>query len=83
MAFGKRFYMDFSFLRASSSRYKKMKGHQRVVKSRQGYTACLTIVDKFTRCIFGFPTKGKDPPLEIVSRFLKRYGLTTGYVWAI
>ena len=76
--FGERFYMDFSFLRVSSQRYKQIKWHKRVVKSRQGYTACLTIVDKYTRQLFGFPTLGKEPPIKLVSQFLDQYGLTNG-----
>ena len=43
--FGKRFHMDFIFMCASSDKYRKIKGKSRVICSRQGFTAVLTIVD--------------------------------------
>lgn len=73
--FGERLSIDFSFVRASSVQYKQQKGMKRIVKSRQGYTATLTIVDRKTRRIFAFPTKGKSPPLKIIDSFLTKYQL--------
>ena len=60
---------------ALSTEYKKQKGRSRVVCSRQGYTATLTIIDCATRCLFAFPTQGKSPPVLIINTFLARYGL--------
>ena len=70
--------MDFSFLRASSIKYAKIKGRQRIVQSRQGFSACLTIIDRFTRRIFGFPTFGKKPTIDLVRCFLHKYGTKDG-----
>ena len=50
----------------------------RVVKSQQGYTATLTIVDQKTRTLFAFPTAGKSSPLRIVKAFLDRYIIGDG-----
>ena len=68
--------MDFNFMRASSEDYKVVKGKSRVVRSRQGSTATLLIIDRKTRRIFAFPTMGKSPPINLVDAFLTRYGLT-------
>ena len=68
--------MDFNFMRVSSDEYKKQKGCSRVVCSRQGFTATLTIIDRATRQLFAFPTLGKSLPIQIVDAFLTRYGLT-------
>ena len=44
--FGQRFSMDFSFMRASSKAFRFGQGATgRVVRSRQGYTAALNIID--------------------------------------
>ena len=67
--------MDFNFMRASSTEYKKQQGRSRVVRSRQGYTATLTIIDCATRRLFAFPTQGKSLPILIVDAFLAHYGL--------
>ena len=47
--FGERFAFNFNFVRASLVRYQKRKGMQRIVKSRQGYSATLTMIDRKTR----------------------------------
>ena len=70
--------MNFNFIRASSVKYKKKKGMSRVVKSRQGYTATLTIVDRKIRTLFSFPTAGKSPPIKIIEAFLDIYKLKDG-----
>ena len=76
--FRERLSMDFNFTQASSVQYKKRKGMTRVVKSQQGYTATLTIVDQKMRKLFAFPTAGKSPPLHIVKAFLDRYKIGYG-----
>ena len=70
--------MNFSFLRASSIKYENIKGRQSMLQSCQGYTACITIIDLFTRLIFGFPTIGEKPPIDIVRRFLHKYDIKDG-----
>jgi hypothetical protein len=49
---GRRFYMDFGFMRASSSDYSKPdKSIDRVVDSWDGYSSYLLIVDEGSRYI--------------------------------
>ena len=76
--FGELLHIDFNFTRASSTNYRKVKGMKRIVKSRQGYTATLTLIDRKTRKLFAFPTAGKSPPLKILDAFLERYKSPTG-----
>ena len=76
--FGEQLHMDFNFTRASSVKYNKSKSMKRVVQSRQGYSATLTIIDKKTRKLFAFPTAGKSPPLQIVKAFLEQYKTSDG-----
>ena len=68
--FGERFHMDFGFFRASTSDYNMGTGTTgRVICSRDGYTANLLIVDAYTRMMYTFPTRGKNPPVDIVDQF--------------
>ena len=76
--FAQRFSMDFSFIRESSETYKQKKDAPRIVRSRKGYSAALTILDRKTRRLFGFPTDGKDLPLDIIKRFFERFDLKYG-----
>ena len=72
---GRRFYMDFSFMRASSSDYSiPNKKLDRVVTSWDGYSSYLLIVDEASRYIWVFLTKSKEPLLEIIDTFLDRFG---------
>ena len=76
---GRRFYMDFGFMRASSSDYTKPnKKLDRVVDSWDGYSSYLLIVDKASRYIWVFLTKSKEPPLDIIDTFLDRFGHKNG-----
>jgi hypothetical protein len=76
---GRRFYMDFGFMRASSSDYTKPnKQLDRVVASWDGYSSYLLIVDEASRYIWVFLTRTKEPPLDIVDTFLDRFGHRNG-----
>jgi hypothetical protein len=76
---GRRFYMDFGFMRASSSDYSKPnKSLDRVVDSWDGFSSYLLIVDKASQYIRVFLTKSKEPPLEIIDTFLDRFGHRNG-----
>ncbi len=67
---GRRFYMDFGFMRASSSDYTKPnKKLDRVVDSWDGYSSYLLIVDEASRYIWVFLTRTKEPPLDIIFFF--------------
>jgi hypothetical protein len=75
----RQFYMDFGFIRASSSDYTKPnKKIDRVVDSWDRYSSYLLIVDEASRYIWVFLTRSKEPPLDILDTFLDRFGHTNG-----
>ncbi len=45
-----------------------------MVQSWDGYLSYLPIVDEASRFMGVFLTKSKDPPLEIINSFLKKFG---------
>ncbi len=68
---GRRFYMDFGFMHASTSDYSQPnKLHDRVVASWDGYSSYLLVVDEASRYIWVFLTTSKEPPLAIIDTFL-------------
>ncbi len=72
---GKRYYMDFGFMRASCSDYRKPNPKtDRVVQSWDGYSSYLLVVDKASRFMWVFLTKSKDPSLDIINQFLWKFG---------
>jgi hypothetical protein len=76
---GRRFYMDFGFMRASTLDYSRPnKDHDRVVASWDGYSSYLLVVDEASRYIWVFLTKSKEPPLDIVDTFLDCFGNVKG-----
>ena len=78
---GQRFFMDFGFMRASTSNYSAPNLEtDRVVQSFDGFVAYLLIVDEASRFIWVFLRKSKDPPTDLVSHFLQMYGRRTGGV---
>jgi hypothetical protein len=73
------FYMDFGYMRASTSDYTQPnKATNRVVYSWDGYSSYLLVVDEATQYIWVFLTKSKDPPLDIVDTFLKWFAHVHG-----
>ena len=71
----RRFYMDFGFMRASTSDFfRPNKKTDRFVTSNAGFSLYLLIVDKATRFIWVFLTKSKAPPLDILDSFFARFG---------
>ena len=75
----RRFYMDFSFLRASTSDLTLPTcGGDCVVYSHNGFTSYLLIVDEASHYIWVFLTHSKSPPLNILDEFLKTHGLPDG-----
>ena len=66
--------MDFGYMRASTSNYTQPnKAKDRVVYYWDKYSSYLLVVNEATRYIWVFLTKSKDPPLDIVDAFLKRF----------
>ena len=75
----RRFYMDFGFMRASTSNFSKPnKKDDRVVLSYDGFSSYLLIVDEASRFVWVFLTSTKEPPMDIVDAFLSRFGHTHG-----
>jgi hypothetical protein len=71
--------MDFGFMRASSSDHRKPNPKtDRVVQSWDGYSSYLLIVDEASRFMWVFLTKSKEPLLDIVDSFLKKFGHDDG-----
>jgi hypothetical protein len=76
---GKRFYMDFGFMRASSLDYRQPNPKtDRVVQSWDGYSSYLLIVDEASCYTWVLLTKSKDPPLDIIDQFLRKFGHEEG-----
>jgi len=75
----RRFYMDFGFMRASTSQYSKPnKKDDRVVLSYDGFSSYLLVVDEATRYIWVFLTNTKEPPIGLIDTFLDRLGHVHG-----
>lgn len=71
----KRYYMDFGFMRLSRLDYSRPdKRSDRVIASWDGYSSYLLIVDEASRFIWVFLTKSKDPPIDIIDKFLQKFG---------
>ncbi len=76
---GKRFYMDFGFMRASSTDFTRPdETKDRVVESYDKFTSYLLIVDEHSRYTWVLLMKSKDPPVEDVTAFLETFGLASG-----
>lgn len=78
---GKKFYMDYGFMRASTSDFtRRQKGVDRVVTSFDGYNSYLLIVDEYSRHVWVLLTKSKEPPIKWVNLFLAINGCDDGGV---
>ena len=64
---GQVFSMDFGFV--------KGKVDNRLVRSHDGYSSYILIVDHKTRYTWVFLTKNKSPPIQMIKTFLNVYGL--------
>jgi hypothetical protein len=75
----RRFYMDYGFMRASTSTYgRPNKAEDRVVLSHDSFSSYLLVVDEASRYAWVFLTDGKDPPTLIIREFLTRFGHPDG-----
>ncbi len=73
--------MDVAFMRTSTEDYKRPnKATDRIVTSYDGYSSHLVIVDSTSRRVWAFLTKSKDPPINILWAFLKKFGVGTGVI---
>ncbi|KAL9178452.1 hypothetical protein ACHAXT_003782 [Thalassiosira profunda] len=77
---GQRYYMDYGFMRASSSDFTSPKDDDdgRIVDSFDGFSSYLLIVDEHSRYIWVFLCQSKEPPIAECSAFLKTFGLPAG-----
>ena len=76
---GRRFYMDFGFLRSLSSDFgRPSTDTDRVVTLSDRFESYLLVVDEHTRHVWVFLTRSKDSPVETAGTFLTRYGLANG-----
>jgi hypothetical protein len=74
-----QFYMDFGFMRASTSTfYQPNKLQDQIVLSFDNFTSYLLVIDKTSRYAWVIFRGGKDPLLDIINVFLTRYGHTDG-----
>ncbi len=76
---GRRFYLDFGFMRASTSDYSRPnKTIDRVVLSYDGFSSYLLIIDEASRYAWVFLTTSKDPPINIITKFFTQHGHVEG-----
>lgn len=77
--FGQCFYVDFGFIRASTSDFSKPDPkHDRVVESFNGFTSYLLIANEASRYVWVLLCQTKEPPIEEMSALLPEFGLKTG-----
>lgn len=76
---GTAFHMDIGFVRGPKN-LTELLGDTYVTPqktaqlSHDGYSAYLSIVDAASRYIFCFPLKSKSPPIDLIDKFLAKYG---------
>jgi hypothetical protein len=77
------FYMDFGFMRASTSHFgRPNKTQDRVVLSFDYFTTYVLTIDEASRHAWVFLTASKDPPIDIVKAFLTQFGHANGrLIW--
>ena len=74
-----RFFMDFGFIRASSTDFSRPDpSKDPVITSFDGFNSYLIIVDDHSRKIWIQLFASKDPPLDEINAFLKIYGRKDG-----
>jgi hypothetical protein len=74
-----RFYMDFGFIRSSTSNYSwPTTSTDRVVFSYDGYSSYLIVIDEASRYAWIFLMTSKEPPIAIVWEFLTQHGHEDG-----
>jgi hypothetical protein len=75
----RHFYMDFGFMRSSTSDYvRPNKATDWVVLSYDGFNSYLLIIDEALRYAWVFLAKSKDPPLDIICVFFSMHGHQDG-----
>jgi hypothetical protein len=73
--------MDFGFMCTSAEDYKcPNKKTDCIVLSYDGHSAYLVIVDSASHRVWTFLTSLKDPPLHILTAFMKKFGQNSGMI---
>jgi hypothetical protein len=69
------YYMDYGFMCSSTLDYScRQKGKDLVVRSYDGFTSYLLIIDKALQYVWVFLMATKEPPFDIVLKFLWHHG---------
>jgi hypothetical protein len=76
---GTMFHMDLGFFRGPSNLPSVVNAgaapeNPTLIKSIDGHTSYLSIVDAAMRYLWVFPLRSKHPPIELLDKFLSRYG---------
>ncbi len=78
---GQWYFYDFGFLRSSTSDYSHPNlAFDRIVHSVDGFNCYLLVVDEFLRYAWVFLFASKKPPIDMMSAFLRVFGLADGGV---
>ena len=78
---GQRFFMDFGFIRSSTGDFQRPSDKtDRLVKSFDGFSSYLLVIDEVSRYAWVFLCQSKEPPVDYVSEFLLTHGLKDGGV---
>jgi hypothetical protein len=73
------FYMDFGFMQTSASDFSwANRSKDCVIFSYNGFSSYLLTVDEASCYIWVFLTHSKEPPLDIISEFLRQHGQKDG-----
>jgi hypothetical protein len=75
---GTVFHMDLGFIHGPKNLQDVLQDgavpKERVLKSHNGFSSYLLIIDAATRHIWVFLLKSKDPPIAIIGQFLTNHG---------
>jgi hypothetical protein len=75
---GTAFHIDLGFIRGPKNLQEVLQDgavpKDTVLKSHDGFSSYLLIIDAATRYIWVFLLKSKDPPIAIIDQFLTKHG---------
>jgi hypothetical protein len=75
---GTSFHMDSEFIRGPKNLQEVLHNgatpKETIIKSQDGFSSYLLIIDAATQYIWTFLLKGKDPPIAIIDQFLNKHG---------
>ena len=78
---GTSFHMDLGFIRGPKNLQEVLHNgaapQETIIKSHDGFSSYLLIIDAATRYIWVFLLKSKDPPIAIIDQFLNKHGTAT------